>query len=146
MSACVFCDIIAGRVSAVTVFEDEHTLGFLDHRPLMPGHVLVVPRAHYVTLADLPSEEIGPLFTTVQRISGAVEVAMKADGTFIAINIKISQSVPHLHVHVVPRRKNDGLFGKTFQWIRRPYPSESAIVETQRAIRAALQEASRVAT
>ena len=146
MSACVFCDIIGGRVSAVAVFEDEHTLCFLDHRPLMPGHVLVVPRAHYVTLADLPSEEIGPLFTTVKRISGAMEVAMKADGTFIAINIKISQSVPHLHVHVVPRRKNDGLFGKTFQWIRRPYPSESAIVETQRAIRAALQEASRAAT
>jgi histidine triad (HIT) family protein len=139
VSGCVFCDIIAKRVPAYFVFEDEESVAFLDHRPLMPGHVLLVPRQHYPTFADLPRTEVGPLFVTAQRLSVAVENGLKADGAFVAINIKISQSVPHLHVHVVPRRKGDGLFGKTFQWIRRPYPSESMIVETQRAIRAALQ-------
>jgi histidine triad (HIT) family protein len=139
VSGCVFCDIIAKRVPAYFVFEDEESVAFLDHRPLMPGHVLLVPRRHYPTFADLPHAEVGPLFVTAQRLSVAVENGLKADGAFVAINIKISQSVPHLHVHVVPRRKGDGLFGKTFQWIRRPYPSESMIVETQRAIRAALQ-------
>lgn len=139
MSACVFCDIVAGRVPAYFVYDDENVRAVLDHRPLLPGHVLVMPRTHYETLGDLPSDQVGPLFIAVQRIAGAVESAMKADGSFVAINIRISQSVPHLHVHVVPRRKGDGLFGKTFQWMRRPYPSESAILETQRAIRVALE-------
>jgi histidine triad (HIT) family protein len=135
---CLFCDIIAGRVSAYNVFDSESTLAFLDHRPLLPGHVLVVPKTHYETLGDLPEAEVGPLFISVQRIAVAVESAMHADGSFVAINIRISQSVPHLHVHVVPRRKGDGLFSKTFQWMRRPYPNEAAIVETQRAIQSAL--------
>jgi histidine triad (HIT) family protein len=137
-SGCIFCDIVDGRVVAYRVLEDEDTLAFLDHRPLLPGHVLVVPRTHYETLGDLPTDRVGPLFVTVQRLALAVERALNADGSFVAVNIRISQSVPHLHVHVVPRRKNDGLFGKTFQWMRRPYPNEAAIVETQRAIQAAL--------
>lgn len=139
MSACVFCDIVAKRTPAYFVYEDEESVAFLDHRPLMPGHVLLVPRQHYPTFADLPHAEVGPLFVVAQRLSTAVERGLHADGTFVAINIKISQSVPHLHIHVVPRRKGDGLFSKSFQWIRRPYPTESAIVETQRAIQAALE-------
>ena len=134
----MFCDIVAGLVPAYRVLEDDTTVAFLDHRPILPGHVLVVPRTHYETLGDLPSDEVGPLFLNVQRLALAVERGMNADGSFVAINIRISQSVPHLHVHVVPRRKGDGLFGKTFQWVRRPYPSETAIVDVQRAIQAAL--------
>jgi len=135
---CIFCDIVAGLIPAYRVLEDDTTVAFLDHRPILPGHVLVVPRTHYETLGDLPSDEVGPLFLNVQRLALAVERGMNADGSFVAINIRISQSVPHLHVHVVPRRKGDGLFGKTFQWVRRPYPSETAIVDVQRAIQAAL--------
>jgi histidine triad (HIT) family protein len=138
VKGCIFCDIIAERIPAARVFEDEQTVAFLDHRPLMPGHVLVVPRTHYETFGDLPPAEVGPLFLVVQRLAGAVENAMHADGSFVAINIRISQSVPHLHVHVVPRRKGDGLFGKNFVWLRHPYPSEAAMCEAQRAIRAAL--------
>lgn len=136
---CVFDDIIAKRTPAYFVYEDDESVAFLDHRPLMPGHVLLVPRNHYPTFADLPREEVGPLFVTAQRLAGAVERGLHADGAFVAINIKISQSVPHLHIHIVPRRKSDGLFSKTFQWVRRPYPSESAIVEAQRAIRVQLE-------
>jgi histidine triad (HIT) family protein len=138
VKGCVFCDIVAGTVPAYRVLEDDQTIAFLDHRPLLPGHVLIVPRTHYETLGDLPAGEVGPLFVTVQRLALAVERGLEADGSFVAVNIRISQSVPHLHVHVVPRRKSDGLFGKTFQWMRRPYPSEAAIAEVQRAIRAAL--------
>lgn len=139
MNRCVFDDIIAKRVPAYRVYEDPRTLAFLDHRPLTPGHVLLVPKTHYETLSELPEDEVAPLFSAVKRLARAVESGLRADGSFIAINIKISQSVPHLHVHIVPRRKGDGLFGKTFQWIRRPYPSEAAIVEAQRAIQTALQ-------
>jgi histidine triad (HIT) family protein len=137
---CIFDEIIANRVPSYRVYEDDTTLAFLDHRPLLPGHVLLVPKTHYETFADLPAEGVGPLFLAAQRLARAVETGLSADGSFVAINIKISQSVPHLHVHIVPRRKGDGLFGKTFQWMRRPYPSEAAIVETQRAIQAALQD------
>jgi histidine triad (HIT) family protein len=138
MSACVFDDIITGKTPAAMVLEEDSVVAFLDHRPLLPGHVLVVPRTHYETLSDLPPDQIQPLFLAVQRLAGAVERGLRADGSFVAVNIRISQSVPHLHVHVVPRRKGDGLFGKTFQWMRRPYPDEAAMRETQRAIQAAL--------
>ena len=140
MKDCIFDQIIANRVPSYRVYEDDTTLAFLDHRPLLPGHVLLVPKTHYETFADLPAEGVGPLFLAAQRLARAVETGLSADGSFVAINIKISQSVPHLHVHIVPRRKGDGLFGKNFQWMRRPYPSEAAIVETQRAIQAALQD------
>jgi histidine triad (HIT) family protein len=135
---CVFCDIVAGRIPAYSVLDESDVLAFLDHRPLMPGHVLVIPKTHYETLDELPAAEVGPLFRAVQRLAIAVEKGLNADGSFVAVNVRISQSVPHLHVHVVPRRKGDGLFGKTFQWIRRPYPNEAAIVEAQRAIQSAL--------
>jgi histidine triad (HIT) family protein len=135
---CVFCDIIAGQVSAAMVLDEPDVIAFLDHQPLFPGHVLVLPRSHYSTLSELPDDEVGPYFGAVKRIASAVEKAMNADGTFVAINVKISQSVPHLHTHVVPRRKGDGLFGKTFQWIRHRYPSEAAMREAQQAIVAAL--------
>ena len=140
MKDCIFDQIIANRVPSYRVYEDDTTLAFLDHRPLLPGHVLLVPKTHYETFADLPAEGVGPLFLAAQRLARAVETGLSADGSFVAINIKISQSVPHLHVHIVPRRKGDGLFGKNLQWMRRPYPSEAAIVETQRAIQAALQD------
>ena len=132
--ACVFCEIVAGSLPAATVYENAAVLAFLDHRPLLPGHVLVVPKTHYATLGDLPEDQVGHFFVAVQRLARAVEEAMRADGSFVAVNIRISQSVPHLHVHVVPRRKGDGLFGKTFQWMRRPYPSEAAMRETRQAI------------
>jgi histidine triad (HIT) family protein len=136
---CVFDQIIANRIPSYRVHEDATTLAFLDHRPLLPGHVLLVPKTHYETLSDLPTDQVGPLFVAAQRLARAVEEGMQADGSFVAINIKISQSVAHLHVHIVPRRKGDGLFGKNFVWMRRPYPSEAAIVEAQRAIQAALE-------
>jgi histidine triad (HIT) family protein len=142
MTGCVFCEIVAGRVPAYVVYEDQTVVAFLDHRPLLPGHVLVVPRIHYQTLGDLPTAEVGPVFLAVQRLALAVERGLGAEGSFVAVNIRISQSVPHLHVHVVPRRKGDGLFARTFQWMRRPYPSEAVIVETQHAIQAALASAS----
>jgi histidine triad (HIT) family protein len=120
------------------VYEDGEVIAFLDRAPLRAGHTLVVPRTHIEALGDLRTEQVGPFFEVVQRIAVAVEGGMRAEGSFVAINIRISQSVPHLHVHVVPRTKGDGLFSKNFMWIRRPYPSEAAAVEAQQAIRAAL--------
>jgi histidine triad (HIT) family protein len=93
------------------VFEDDSTLAFLDHRPLFPGHTLVIPKQHFETLVDLPSAMVPTFFWNVQLLSRAVERAMDAEGTFVAMNNRVSQSVPHLHVHVVPRRKKDGLKG-----------------------------------
>jgi histidine triad (HIT) family protein len=138
MARCVFDEIIAGTLPAAVVYDAPEVLAFLDHRPLLPGHVLVVPKQHLETLGELPKAEVGPYFLAVQRLARGVEKAMHVDGSFVAINIRISQSVPHLHTHVVPRRKGDGLFGKTFQWMRRPYPSEAAMREVQEAIVAAL--------
>jgi histidine triad (HIT) family protein len=138
VAGCVFCDIVAGAVEAYVVYDDGQVMAFLDRAPLMPGHVLVVPKVHVKTLGDLSSEQVGPYFLAVQQLATAVEKAMQADGSFVAANIKISQSVPHLHVHVVPRRKGDGLFGKTFQWIRHPYPNPAAMQDVQRAVRSAL--------
>jgi len=116
---CLFCRIAAGDQPADIVFEDEHSLAFLDHRPVFPGHCLLVPRTHYETLGDLPHDEIEPFFGNAQRLSMAVEQALEADGSFVAINNRVSQSVPHLHVHIVPRRKKDGLRG--FFWPRQRY-------------------------
>ena len=138
MAGCVFCDIVAGRLDAFVVYDDDQTLAFLDRAPLLPGHVLVVPKVHLKVLGDLPADQVGPYFQAVQKLAVAVEKAMNAEGAFVAANIRISQSVPHLHVHVVPRRKGDGLFGRTFQWIRHPYPSETAMRDTARAIQSAL--------
>lgn len=117
--SCVFCDIIAGRLEASIVAETPHTVAFLDKTPLFYGHTLVVPREHHETLADLPAEIVEPLFAEVRRISAAVEVALGAAGSFVALNNRVSQSVPHLHVHVVPRNRKDGLRG--FFWPRQKY-------------------------
>ena len=125
---CLFCRIVSGEVSAVVVFEDDDTLAFLDHRPLFPGHTLLVPREHYETLTDLPAKQVGPLFNNAQLLARAVESAMEAEGTFVAMNNRVSQSVPHLHIHVVPRRRKDGLKG--FFWPRTKYktPEEMEVV------------------
>lgn len=123
---CAFCAIVRGEAAAEVVFEDEETVAFLDHKPLLPGHVLVVPRAHVATLAVLPDELVAPFFGTVRRMARAVEAGMAAEGSFVAINNTISQSVPHLHVHVVPRWKGDGLFSTKMIWKRMPYESEAA--------------------
>jgi len=135
---CVFCGIIAGEVAAPIVFADDKTLAFLDHRPVFPGHCLLVPREHHETLADLPAKLIAPLFTSAQRISRAVEAALEAQGTFVAMNNRISQSVPHLHVHIVPRRKKDGLRG--FFWPRQKYKNDEEMELVQTAIKLAVEK------
>jgi histidine triad (HIT) family protein len=134
--SCVFCRIVAGEIPADVVLDDDVTIAFLDLRPLFPGHVLVVPKAHHETLADLPAEIVGPLYERVQRIAVAVERALSAGGTFVAQNNKVSQSVPHVHVHVVPRTKGDGLKG--FFWPRKTYASDAERAAVREAIRSAL--------
>jgi histidine triad (HIT) family protein len=133
---CTFCSIVAGETPAHVVLDDELTLGFLDVRPLFPGHVLVVPREHHVTLPDLPAALVGPFFDRVQRVAAAVPEAMEAKGSFVAMNNVVSQSVLHLHVHVVPRTKGDGLRG--FFWPRATYRDDAHAEEVAAAIRAAL--------
>jgi histidine triad (HIT) family protein len=122
VSDCLFCDILAGSMPAQFVYEDAGVAAFLDVKPLFKGHVLVLPREHYVTLADLPTSLMNPLFTQVQRISAAMPAAYAAQGSFVAMNNIVSQSVPHLHVHVVPRTKGDGLRG--FFWPRGRYATD----------------------
>jgi histidine triad (HIT) family protein len=119
---CLFCDIIAGTRPAHIVLSDETAVAFLDIRPVFKGHVLIATREHYVTLPDLPGDLVGPLFTRVQRVSAAIGPALGAQGTFVAVNNVVSQSVAHLHVHVVPRTKGDGLRG--FFWPRTKYESD----------------------
>ncbi len=133
---CLFCSIVAGDTEAARVYEDEQTMAFLDVRPVFPGHVLVVPRAHFETLADLPGALLAPVMGTAQKVSRAVEVAMDAHGSFVAMNNRVSQSVPHLHVHVVPRRRKDGLRG--FFWPRTRYEGDAAMEDVAQRIRAAL--------
>ena len=133
---CVFCAIGAGDVPASMVLRDDDVAAFLDARPVFKGHVLIVPRAHVPTLSDLPAADLGTLFAAVQRIARAVEAGLGADGTFVAMNNKVSQSVPHLHVHVVPRKKKDGLRG--FFWPRVPYADDAEREAFAARIRAAL--------
>jgi histidine triad (HIT) family protein len=122
MADCTFCRIIAGELSAHVVLDDDACMAFLDVRPLFPGHTLLVPREHHETLADLPADQIEPLFTRAQLLSKVMEEALGAAGSFVAINNRVSQSVPHLHVHVVPRNRKDGLRG--FFWPRTKYGSD----------------------
>ena len=119
MADCLFCAIVAGSVPAFKVFDGPDGVAFLDIRPVFKGHVLVVPRDHIVTLPDLPAELLSGYFALVQRLAEAVPRALGAQGTFVAINNVVSQSVPHLHNHVVPRTKGDGLRG--FFWPRTKY-------------------------
>ena len=134
---CVFCAIVSGEVAAFPVFEDEISLAFLDDRPLFPGHCLLIPKQHVATLADLPADLVGPFFRNAQRLAVAVERGMQAEGSFVAINNRVSQSVPHLHAHVVPRRRKDGLRG--FFWPRNRYESEDEMLAAQRTIRLAIE-------
>ena len=139
MADCLFCAISAGSVPACRVLADEHTVAFLDARPVFKGHVLVVPRKHHETLADLPAELIKPFFVSVQRVSAAMPAALGAQGSFVAANNTVSQSVPHLHMHVVPRTKGDGLRG--FFWPRVKYASDQEAAEYAGRLRAALPPA-----
>ena len=135
---CLFCRIVSGEVPAVVVYEDANTFAFLDHRPLFPGHTLLVPREHYETLGDLPATQVGPLFKNAQLLSRAVESAMEAEGSFVAMNNRVSQSVPHLHVHIVPRRRKDGLKG--FFWPRTKYKSEEELEITRQKISSKIKQ------
>jgi len=135
---CKFCKIIKGDLEAYRVFEDENSIGILDHRPLFPGHVLLIPRKHHETLGDLPEDLIEPFFSNVQLMSKVVGQAMESQGTFIAINNRVSQSIPHLHVHIVPRNKGDGLRG--FFWPRQKYSSEEHKANVQRLISHSISE------
>lgn len=132
---CLFCDIATGEHPSHRVFEDDVAVAFLDARPLFPGHVLLVPRAHVETLADLPEPDVGPFFVRARRLTAAVEKCMGAAGSFVAMNNRVSQSVPHLHVHVVPRNRKDGLRG--FFWPRTKYRDEEHAAGTARLIRSA---------
>ena len=134
-SACLFCGIAAGSVPATVVLDEPDAVAFLDVRPVFKGHALVVPRPHVATLTDLPGAAIGPLFESVQRVTAAVVAGTGAQGSFVAMNNVVSQSVPHLHVHVVPRTKGDGLRG--FFWPRLKYDSDSEREQYGERIRAA---------
>jgi histidine triad (HIT) family protein len=135
--SCVFCAIVSGEVDAHRVLEDERFVAFLDARPLFPGHVLLVPREHVVTIMDAPRALLGPLAERTQDLARAVQAATGSAGIFTAVNNVVSQSVPHLHVHVVPRNRKDGLRG--FFWPRTKYGSEAEAAEIAGRIRHALE-------
>ncbi|MGI8683776.1 MAG: HIT family protein [Acidimicrobiales bacterium] len=135
-AGCAFCAIRDGTAPAAKVLDEDAALAFLDVRPLFPGHVLVVPRVHHATLLDLPAADVGPFFAIVRRVTGAVTTAMGAEGTFVAANNVVSQSVPHLHLHVVPRTKGDGLRG--FFWPRTRYASDGEMAAVAARLRASL--------
>jgi histidine triad (HIT) family protein len=134
--ACLFCAIVAGDEHAHVVAETETTVAFLDIRPLFPGHTLLVPKAHHETLLDLPADLVAPFFTEAQRLAGAMESALGAAGSFVAINNRVSQSVAHLHTHVVPRNRKDGLRG--FFWPRSKYSSPDEAAAVAEKLRSAL--------
>lgn len=133
---CLFCAIVAGDEPAHVVLDTEQTLAFLDIRPLFPGHTLLVPKAHYETLVDLPHDLLEPLFAQAQRLAGVMETVLGAAGSFVAMNNRVSQSVAHLHVHVVPRNRKDGLRG--FFWPRTKYPSRDDAEAMAQRLRAGL--------
>jgi histidine triad (HIT) family protein len=132
---CPFCAITHAESLPEAVYADDGAVAVLDHRPVFPGHLLVMPRVHVPTLAELPDGMVGPFFTLVRTLSVATRLAMDADGTFVAVNNRVSQSVPHLHVHIVPRRYHDGLRG--FFWPRHAYRDDAE----REAVRAAVADA-----
>jgi histidine triad (HIT) family protein len=134
--SCTFCRIARGDLAAPLVFESDVSAAFLDHRPLLPGHCLLVPRQHHETLTDLPQTLVAPLFSHARLLARAVEEGLEAEGSFVAINNRVSQSVPHLHVHIVPRRRKDGLKG--FFWPRHAYQDHDAMMAVQERIRSAV--------
>ena len=135
---CVFCKIVSGSLEAAIVFEDESSLAFLDNRPLFHGHTLLIPKEHVETLPDLAPNLINQFFSNLQVTCRGVETAMDAEGTFVALNNRVSQSVPHLHVHVVPRRKKDGLKG--FFWPRTKYADDEQLQEVRERVRSAISK------
>jgi histidine triad (HIT) family protein len=135
---CVFCAIIAGEQEAVIILETERLIAFLDHRPLFRGHTLLVPKQHVRLLSDLPAELVPEFFTTAQRLERAVEDGLGADGSMILVNNVVSQSVPHLHLHVIPRSKRDGL--RFWLGPRQPYDAAHPAQAYADKIRAALAE------
>ena len=126
---CAFCKIVRSETQSYNVFEDDLSLAFLDKRPVFPGHCLLIPKSHYETLIDLPASLVAPLFQNAQLLARVMEQGLQAEGTFVAINNRISQSVPHVHIHIVPRHKKDGLKG--FFWPRQHYQDEAAILSIQ---------------
>jgi histidine triad (HIT) family protein len=135
---CPFCKIVRSEVQSYIVFEDDVSLAFLDKRPLFPGHCLLIPKAHYETLVDLPASLVAPLFLNAQLLARAMEMGLQAEGTFVAINNRVSQSVPHLHIHIVPRHKKDGLKG--FFWPRQHYKDEATILGIQSTLRSTIAQ------
>ena len=136
-AGCLFCEIAAGSRAAPVVFESPDAVAFLDHRPLFPGHALLIPKTHIATLVDLPAVGIGPFFTIAQRLAQAMETGLGAEGSFVAINNRVSQSVAHLHIHIVPRKKKDGLKG--FFWPRTKYSSEDEMEGVRRKLEEAMR-------
>lgn len=134
--SCLFCRIASRELASEIVFEDEACVAFLDNRPLFPGHVLLIPKRHVDTLPDLPDNLINPLFSNARMLARAVESGLECDGTFVAMNNRVSQSVPHLHVHIVPRRNKDGMKG--FFWPRNPYKDDEHMQSIAEAIRRAI--------
>ncbi len=135
MTNCLFCQIAAKKIPAQMVYEDDRVMAFLDIGPVFHGHTLVAPKAHTDTLLDLPDDLSAPLLAAVKLIGRAIEEGLGAEGSFIAVNNRVSQTVPHLHVHVMPRTRGDGMKG--FFWPRRPYRDE----EQREQVRAALAKA-----
>jgi len=135
---CPFCKIVRSEIQSYNVFEDDVTLAFLDRRPLFPGHCLLIPKSHYETLIDLPASLVSPFFQNAQLLARAMEKGLQAEGTFVAINNRISQSVPHLHIHIVPRHTKDGLKG--FFWPRQHYKDEAAILSIQSTLQSTITQ------
>ena len=138
MDSCLFCRIVSVELPATIVYEEDNSVAFLDHRPLFHGHTLLVPREHVETLGELSPKIVGPYFEAAQLLSRAVESGMDAEGTFVAMNNRVSQSVPHLHVHLVPRRRKDGLKG--FFWPRTKYSGNEEMEEVKEKIVTALKK------
>ncbi len=136
-ATCLFCQIAKGELPAHIVHRDEDVVAFLDRAPLLPGHVLVMPVRHVETLDDLPDDLLAPVLAVVRRTSIAVQKALRAEGSFVATNTRVSQSVPHLHIHVVPRNKGDGLFSTRLIWQRKKYETDSEMAEIATKIRTA---------
>jgi histidine triad (HIT) family protein len=136
--ACPFCAVVLGSAPAHEVFRNGDAVAFLDRSPVFKGHVLVVPTRHVTSLPDLAGDELQPFFAIVQRIAAVMPHALAADGTFVAMNNIVSQSVPHLHAHVVPRRRKDGLRG--FFWPRVRYADESDATDFAARLRVALAD------
>lgn len=137
-ATCAFCKILRDPSENDVVYEDGFSLAFLDHRPLFPGHCLVIPKSHLETIQDLPNSLLAPFFSTVKMLAAAIELAMQAQGTLIAANNRVSQSVPHFHVHIVPRKKGDGLKG--FFWPRGKYKSPEEISAVLTALQSAIAQ------